>query len=74
MYIILKYKVRGETKSRKLILKVWSFNPLTLSIPRYTVPFEDKQTTQRVPHAKPTRWRFELNAFAFACPRKRKRV
>ena len=39
-----------------------------------TVPFEDKRTTQRVPHAEPTRWRFELNAFAFACPRKRKRV
>ena len=40
----------------------------------FTVPFEDKRTTQRVPHAEPTRWRFELNAFAFACPRKRKRV
>ena len=40
----------------------------------YTVPFEDKRTTQRVPHAEPTRWRFELNALAFACPRKRKRV
>ena len=40
----------------------------------FTVPLEDKRTTQRVPHAEPTRWRFELNAFAFACPRKRKRV
>ena len=41
---------------------------------QFTVPFEDKRTTQRVPHAEPTRWRFELNAFVFACPRKRKRV
>ena len=26
-----------------------------------TVPFEDKRTTQRIPHAKPTRWHFALN-------------
>ena len=45
-----------------------------MTLPSLTVPFEDKRTTQRVPHAEPTRWRFELNAFAFACPRKRKRV
>ena len=44
------------------------------AIGRLTVPLEDKRTTQRVPHAEPTRWRFELNALAFACPRKRKRV
>ena len=44
------------------------------SLRDHTVPLEDKRTTQRVPHAEPTRWRFELNALAFACPRKRKRV
>ena len=51
-----------------------SFEPERIQCWLPTVPFEDKRTTQRVPHAKPTRWRFELNAFAFACPRKRKRV
>ena len=50
----------------KMFANIWSVQP--------TVPLEDKRTTQRVPHAEPTRWRFELNALAFACPRKRKRV